>query len=151
MIDFSSFPDLPYDLRTMCQGPTIWIHWLNDADGVMPGRYETVPWENGIWVHDRLAALGFVEARVCKDESQEENGRTHPFLTPRGRRVLHGALTICDFDKPIEVGLNNILHAIGRMDLKRDTTAIALFEVCQSLTRLQRIDILLKMIQLPRP
>ena len=135
----------------MCAGPVYWARWLSDADGGMPGHYEPVPWRDGIWVHDPLAALGFVEARICKDETQSENGKIRLFITPRGKQVLSGTMTVWDFDNQVGAGLSNICYAIERRDLKNDLAAIALFEAGKSLTYLQRIEIVLLIMQLPKP
>lgn len=148
---FSSDPQFLSDLRAMCAGSVWWVRWLSDADGGMPGHYEAVPWKDGIWVHDPLAALGFVEARICRDDTQERNGETHLFLTPRGKQVLSGTLTLWDFDNQVGAGLSNILYAIERRDLEHDRVAVALFEAGKRLSYLQRIDIVLQIMGLPKP
>ncbi len=151
MSRFSSDPQFISDLRAMCQGPDRWVRWLSDVDGGRPGHYEAVPWKDDIWVHDPLAELGFVEARICKDEAQGENGKTHIFLTQRGKRALSGIMTVCDFDNQVGGGLNNILSAIERRDLENDRVAMALFEAGRCLTHPQRIDIILQIMRLPKP
>lgn len=149
MLLFSD-PQFLSDLRTLCQGPIIWVRWLSDAGGGLPGHYETVPWKDHVWVHDPLAALGFVEARICRDDAQKRNGETHLFLTPRGEQVLSGASAVWAFDNRVGDGLNQVLYAIEREDLKRDKIAIALFETGKGLTHLQRIDIILQIMRLPK-